>query len=68
MVPVQSSNITAIGYDDETNVLRVEFHGGRTYDYFSVPRNIWEGLIAAPSHGKYLNRNVKSAGYRYVEK
>ncbi len=58
--PVSSSNIASIGYDEATQTLEVEFLNNSVYQYFNVPPNIHDELMAAPSHGVYLNANVKN--------
>ena len=62
---VTSSNIASIGYDADQMILEVEFNYGSIYQYFDVPESVYEGLMAADSHGKYLDTYVKKAGYRY---
>ncbi|WP_132833697.1 KTSC domain-containing protein [Sphingomonas sp. PP-CC-3G-468] len=56
---VSSSNIASIGYDEPTSLLEVEFLNGGIYHYFNVPSFVYEQLISAPSHGIYLNTNIK---------
>lgn len=63
--PVSSSNIAAIGFDDATNTLGVQFLNGTEYHYFGVPLEVYEGLLNAPSKGSYLNELVKKSGYAY---
>lgn len=60
-----SSNIASIGYDAEQMILEVEFNYGAVYQYFDVPESVYEGLMAADSHGKYFDAYVKKAGYQY---
>lgn len=52
--PVQSSNVVSIGYDAETQVLEIEFRSG-VYQYQGVPRQVFDGLLAADSVGKAVN-------------
>ena len=61
MIHVQSSNLVAVGYDNGTLV--IEFHSG-TYEYRGVPANIYQGLMAASSHGEYHARYIKNS-YQY---
>mgnify|MGYP001810870407 CR=1 FL=1 len=61
---VESSNIESIGYDSKSQTLEIEFLNGSIYQYFDVPQTIFEGLMGADSHGKYLNSNIKGL-YRY---
>lgn len=56
---VSSSNLRSVGYDPETNILEVEFHGGRVYKYFNVPESEYQGLMNAQSHGEYHAEFVK---------
>ena len=62
--PVSSSNLKSVGYDQSSNTLEIEFHGGRVYQYYNVPKRIYQGLMAASSHGKYHHRRIKDR-YRY---
>ena len=59
MTFVDSSNIEAIGYDDDAQELHVRFLGGETYVYSGVPSQVFDALMDAPSKGSYLNREVK---------
>ena len=56
---VKSSVILAIGYDARHRELEVEFHSGRIYRYFDVPRRVYETLLSTDSVGKYFNETVK---------
>lgn len=62
---VVSSNIRSIGYDASSMILEVEFLNGSIYQYYDVPEALYEGLMAADSHGKFLNEYIKKGGYRY---
>lgn len=61
---VQSSNISSIGYDAASQTLEVEFLNGGVYQYFGVPQNVYQGIMAASSHGEYLAQHIKGH-YRY---
>lgn len=63
-IPVTSSNVESIGYDEDSSTLEVEFKNGTTYQYFDVPANIFAGLRDASSVGGYLAANIKGT-YRY---
>jgi hypothetical protein len=60
MRPVNSSNVTAVGYDAESQTVYVQFLNGSTYAYKGVPEHEFENLLTAPSVGSYLNRNFKN--------
>ncbi|RMN60298.1 hypothetical protein ALQ57_01066 [Pseudomonas amygdali pv. hibisci] len=59
MVRVNSSAITAVGYDPATGRMKIMFKQGRTYDYCGVPPNIHQGLMAAGSKGTYFDRMIR---------
>ena len=51
--PVQSSNIAAVGWEDE--VLEVEFVSGHVYSYHDVPESEYQALLGADSIGQHLH-------------
>lgn len=57
-VPVQSSNIASIGYDQDIEILEVEFLDGSIYEYKGVTEFVYNELMSASSHGTYLNREI----------
>ena len=63
---VSSGTIQSAGYDAEAMTLAVIFTSGMEYHYYSVPLEIVEQFRAAPSAGRFLNENVKKAGYSYA--
>ena len=64
---VSSSNIMSIGYDPDNMVLEVEFKTGAVYRYYDVPQSVYDGLMSADSHGKYLDVYIQKGGYRYSQ-
>lgn len=62
MIPVGSSNLASVGY--ENGSLLIRFRSGWTYSYSNVPASVYKGLMTAPSKGKYFNANI---GRRYGE-
>ena len=64
-VKVDSSAVASIGYDAGAGELDVEFHTGRVYRYFDVPRGKFEALMAAESIGEYFNHHIRQ--HRYIE-
>ena len=60
MIPVSSSNLRSVGYEESSQTLFIQFHNG-LYSYAGVPQNIYEGLMNAPSKGKYLHAYIKNS-------
>lgn len=58
MVAVESSNVSAVGYEDAGNLL-VDFKNGSSYRYKDVPRHVYEALATASSVGSMLAESVR---------
>ena len=56
---VHSSNVAAVGYDPSTQILRVEFKSGGSYDYANVDPVHAAQIQSAPSIGGYIARHIK---------
>lgn len=66
------SNINRIGWtakcESKTNVLRVEFHNGKQYDYWPVTQKEYTDLLKAKSIGSEFNQKIKKKlKIEYVE-
>ncbi|MDD3721911.1 MAG: KTSC domain-containing protein [Lutibacter sp.] len=59
-IPVSSSNIATVGYDAETQILEIEFHHGAIYQYFDVPKAVYDGLMSAGSIGSFFMNEIKT--------
>lgn len=57
--PVESSAVSSVGYDARSEVLEVEFRSGAVYDYFGVPRPVYESLMKASSKGRFVSRRIR---------
>lgn len=63
-LPVESSDVVSVGYDEAARLLEVEFQGGRLYRYRDVEPEIYQQFLRAESHGQYLFAHVNGR-YRY---
>jgi hypothetical protein len=66
LTPVASSNLAGVGYDSAAGQLFVQFNNGTLYCYYRVPVAVYQGLMAAWSHGQYFNYYVRGARYPYA--
>ena len=66
MESVDSSNIEALGFDEDSSTLQIEFKNGGLYQYFDVTENVFIGLRDADSPGRYLAENIKGM-YRFAK-
>lgn len=55
-----STAVSAASYNPATGTLTLWFtSGGQGYDYYNVPRSVFEGLLGAPSKGGYFNAYIR---------
>ena len=57
MIRVKSSNLVAVAYGGLT--LHIQFHSGRLYAFYNVPRHIFDGLMSAKSKGKFFHERIR---------
>src|SRR5437870_3343484 len=55
---VNSSMLRRVRYDPKNRFLDVVFRTGEKYRYKDVPPDEYNGLMAAESHGKYMQRYI----------
>ena len=58
MIPVSSSNLRAVGYENGT--LYVSFHSGGMYSYSGVPEAVYRSLMTAGSKVSYFAAHIKN--------
>lgn len=58
--PVDSSFISAIGHDPETDTLHVQMTNGKTYTYAGVDRQQHAELLKAKSIGQHFGRHIRA--------
>ena len=64
-IPVSSSNLSSVAYDESTSTLYIRFQSSGTYAYYNVPASVYQGLMSAASHGSYHAAHIKN-NYRYA--
>lgn len=58
-VPVHSSYVKSIGYDPASQVMHVEFDGGKVFHYDGVPPEAHLAFRNSDSIGKHFHANIK---------
>lgn len=59
MIPVNSSAISAVGYDPRTMRMKIRFVQGDAYDFCRVPEHVFTELLNAQSKGNYYNEHIR---------
>lgn len=50
LIPIQSDNVQAAGYDANSLTMTVQFNNGYTYEYYGIQAELWNTFIAAQPH------------------
>jgi hypothetical protein len=58
-IPVKSSSIASAGYSAEMSTLEVEYRNGSLYQYFAVPKSVFDSLLAAESKGAFVSERIR---------
>jgi hypothetical protein len=65
LVPVDSSMVSAIGYDEATKELEAVFHSGAVWRYRGVPKKVYRELLTSSSKGGYMRDLIIGAYPEY---
>jgi hypothetical protein len=57
-IPVTSTEITQVGYQEDSETLEIKFVHGGLYQFFNVPSDVFEGLLSAPSKESYYHTKI----------
>jgi hypothetical protein len=58
LINVDSSMISAVGYDEQQQVLEVVFKPTGVYRYRDVPKEVYQQLLEADSKGSYMRGQI----------
>ena len=58
-LPVNSTAITSVGWDQATGTMEIQFIQGAVYQYYLVPMETFAALMNAESIGGYFNANIR---------
>ena len=56
---VNSSSIRAVGYDERSQVLEVEFNDGRINQYTGVSPEVHRRFMSSPSPGSFFQDQIE---------
>jgi lysyl-tRNA synthetase class 2 len=59
-IPVESTNISSVEYDQTAQTCDVEFNTGRTYRYSNMTPELFKAFMDAPSKGGYFAMNIRN--------
>lgn len=63
MIPVQSSNVSSIGY--QNGCIYVQFHNGSVYQY-SANEGLFRQFLNAPSKGRFVHQYLNHLHYSRI--
>jgi hypothetical protein len=50
LIAIDSNNVDAAGYDEDSMTMTVQFKNGYVYEYYGIPAELWNSFIAAQPH------------------
>ena len=67
LIPIQSDNVQAAGYDANSMIMTVQFDNGYTYEYYEIPAELWNSFVAAQPHpwSQIGYPRLVKGGYQY---
>lgn len=60
LTSVVSSTLDSVGYNPIKETLYIKFSTGATYAYQSVPADVYDDLMSAPSLGRHFAEYIKN--------
>jgi hypothetical protein len=61
--PVRSTSLKAIGYDDTTLILEIEWRNGSVVRYTGVPESMHQALLAVHGKAMFVEQVLERGGY-----
>jgi KTSC domain-containing protein len=52
--------LVSVGYDDQKQVLEIEFRQNAVYQYLGVPEALHKQLMAASSKGRFFDQKIRN--------
>jgi hypothetical protein len=65
LIAVDSSMLSAVGYDEASKELVVVYNSGATWRYGEVPKKVFKELLASGSKGSYMRSMIIGAYPEY---
>lgn len=57
-IPVPSTGITQVGYQEDSETLEIKFEHGGVYQFFNVPSNVFAEFMSASSKEGYYHSKI----------
>ena len=58
-IPVDSSFITHVSYNENLEIFEVKLRNGTQYTYINVPKDVYNDFMDAESKGRFFNDVIK---------
>jgi hypothetical protein len=57
-IPVSSVDITQVGYQEDSEVLEIQFSHGEVCQFFNVPPVVYDELMQSPAKEDYYHSRI----------
>ncbi|MBD2715203.1 KTSC domain-containing protein [Microvirga sp. STR05] len=61
--PIRSTSLKAVGYDEATQTLELEYRHGGLVRYTGVPETMYRALLEVPGKAMFVEQVVERGGY-----
>lgn len=59
--PVDSTNVSSIGFDSKHGIIVVEFWSGSIYGYLDCSEELFNEFVNSESKGQFIHRRLKNS-------
>jgi hypothetical protein len=60
IMPIDSTFLSAVGYNPETRILYLRFTSHSTlYAFYEVGKDVYDALLGSDSKGTFFNQNIR---------
>jgi hypothetical protein len=57
-IPVSSVDITHVGYQEDSEILEIQFSRGEVCQFFNVPAAVYDELMRSPAKEEYYHKKI----------
>jgi hypothetical protein len=57
-IPVSSIDITQVGYQEDSEILEIQFSRGEVCQFYNVPSTVYDELMQSPTKEEYYHSRI----------
>lgn len=64
-VPLESSAMEAVAYNEDSATLRILFRKGYVYEFYVVPSSVYQEFLRATSKGRFFDEILRNGRFTW---